>query len=111
MEYNPLEEIKRNIRNAKGKGGRDVYAIASLLSIEKEVTETIKLLSVFKASSIYKDRVSKALAFFEAIVKKWDKKMAEEGDKAFGDRSEKQWHTDNKATLKRLQKEAKRLKL
>ncbi len=111
MTYNSLEEIKKEIDRAKGKGGRDVYAMAAILSLEKDIKESVNLLENFKGSSIYKDRVLKALTHFSKTMKKWDRDVVNKGDKAFCDRSEKQWYIDTKEDLKLLQKEAKRLKL
>ncbi|MFA5175915.1 MAG: hypothetical protein WC413_01480 [Candidatus Nanoarchaeia archaeon] len=111
MTYNLLEEIQKEIRNAKKKGGRDVYAISSLLSLEKELKQKSNLLEKFKKSAIYKDRVLKSLNFFSKTVKKWNKEVSKKGNKAFSDRSEKQWYLDTKRDFKLLQKEAKRLKL
>lgn len=109
MKYDRLEILKEEIRSAKNK--RDPSPIASILSIEYDIQQAIKLLEKFKSSSIYPDRISNALGYYEDIVEKWDKEVAGKRDKAFCDRSEKQWYIDSKAHLKRLQKEAKRLKL
>ncbi len=110
MEYDRLEILKEEIRASKAKP-EDPLPMASILSIEQDINKTTELLDEFKKSSIYKNRVLKALNYFEDITKKWDKEVAEKGDKSFCDRSEKQWYIDNKAHLKRLQKEAKRLKI
>lgn len=110
VEYDRLNILKEEIRASKAKT-KDPSPIASILSIEHDINQATKLLDEFKKSSIYSDRISKALKYYDAIVKKWDKEVATKGNKTFCDRSEKQWYIDNKAHLKRLQKEAKRLNL
>ncbi len=109
--YDLHNVLKEEIKKSKAKQGRDVFAIPTILAIEDEIKQATKLLNEFKNSSIYPDRISKALKYYEDIAKEWDKKVADKGGKAFCDRSEKQWYKDCKADLKRLQKEAKRLKL
>ncbi len=112
MEHDSLEILKEEIRISKGKeGDRNPMAMASILAIEPELRKAIKSLEEFKRSPIYKDRILKALDYFEGIAKKWDKEVADKGDKAFSDRSEKEWYKDCKADLKHLKEEAKRLKL
>ncbi len=109
--YGLCNVLREEIKKSKAKQGRDVFAIPTILAIEDEIKQATKLLNEFKNNSIYPDRISKALKYYEGIVEKWDKEVADKGDKAFCDRSEKQWHIDNKANLKRLKEEAKLLKL